>query len=51
MLHPLDLCHLLPPPLSYDSAEYLSFWRGGSDPRQILEAGITDIFSSMARGE
>lgn len=44
MLCPLDLCHLLPPPLSYDSAEYISFWRGGSDPSQILETGITDIY-------
>lgn len=53
MLCPLDLCHLLPPPLSYDSAEYISFWRGGLDPRQILETGITDtyIYSSIARGE
>lgn len=44
MLHPLGLCHLFPPSLSYDSADYISFWRGGSDSREILETGITDIY-------
>lgn len=47
----LEICYLPPPPLSHDSAGYLCSWRGGSDPSQLLEAGIADIYSSTARGK